>query len=175
MNLTTLTKMSITPRLGGSAAAAPTPIAGLAAGERLLGIDYRPANAALYGVTTDSALAYPIPDVVAAAYTRNFTGTTATQLLDIDVANHSLLLQNPPNDGVLSALGRLDPLLSFDAAAGFDIAGGEDGLALAALRPVGAAQPILYRVNLATGAATALGAIGPVGSAGLRGLAIRLQ
>ncbi len=227
-------------------AVAPTPVTGLATGERLLGIDYRPANAALYGlgssgrlyqldattavatplstlaadltdltspyaalagtdfgldfnpvadrlrvvsntgqnlrinvtngaVITDGALAYPVPDVVAAAYTRSFAGTASTQLLVIDVASHSLLLQNPPNDGVLAAVGRLDPLLSFDAAAGFDIAGGEDGLPLAALLPVGATQPVLYRVNLATGAATALGAIGPAGSAGLRGLSIRLQ
>ena len=37
---------------------------------------------------------------------------------------------------------------------GFDIVGGENGLAVAALRPTGAAQSTLYRVNLGTGALT---------------------
>ena len=126
-------------------------------------------------VITDAPVAFAAPAVATAAYTRSFAGTTATQLLVIDVASRSLLLQNPPNDGVLSTVGRLDPLRDFDDVAGFDIAGGEDGLPLAALRPAGATQPGLYRVDLVTGAATALGAIGPAGSVPLRGLAIRLQ
>jgi len=50
-----------------------------------------------------------------------------------------------------------------------------DGLSLAVLQPTGATQSTLYRVNPKTGAATALGAIGPAGTAPLRGFAIRLQ
>jgi hypothetical protein len=53
--------------------------------------------------------------------------------------------------------------------------GGDDGLSLAVLQPTGATQSTLYRVNPRTGAATALGAVGPAGTAPLRGFAIRLQ
>jgi hypothetical protein len=124
---------------------------------------------------TDGALNVPAPDAVAAAYTRNFAGTTTTQLLLIDTATNSLLLQNPPNDGVLATIGRLDATQTFAGVAGFDIVGGEDGLALAALQPAGAAQSTLYRINLRTGAATAVGAIGATATPPIRGFAIRLQ
>jgi trimeric autotransporter adhesin len=59
--------------------------------------------------------------------------------------------------------------------AGFDIVGGDDGLSLAVLQPTGAAQSSLYRVNTRTGVATALGMVGPAGTAPLRGFAILLQ
>jgi trimeric autotransporter adhesin len=130
--------------------------------------------------TTDTALtrspvAPPAPDASAAAYTRNFAGTTTTQLLVIDIASNALMLQSPPNDGVLTAIGLLDPVLLFDSTAAFDIAGGDDGLALAALQVRGDAQSSLYRVNLTTGAVTAIGPIGPAGTPAPRALAIRLQ
>jgi hypothetical protein len=126
-------------------------------------------------VTTDGTLNFAAPDIVAAAYTQNFARPTSTRLLAIDVATGTLQLQNPPNDGVLTTLGRLDPALVFGTTAGFDIVGGDDGLSLAVLQPTGAAQSTLYRVNPRTGAATALGAVGPAGTAPLRGFAIRLQ
>lgn len=131
--------------------------------------------------TTDTALnraggAAPLPSVGAAAYARNFVAGGTTTLYDIDIATNSLLIQTPPNDGVLTAVaGTLDPALTFDLAGGFDIAGGNDGLAIAALQPAGAAQSTLYRVNLATGALTAVDAIGPGGTATVTGLTIRLQ
>ena len=115
------------------------------------------------------------PDAMAAAYTRNFAGTTATTLLVIDVATNTLQLQNPPNNGTLSSVGRLDPMQTFTAIAGFDIVGGDDGLALAVLQPTAAAQSTLYRINLRTGAATAIGAVGPSGTALVRGAAIQLR
>ena len=77
-----------------------------------------------------------------------------------------------------TTIGRLDPAaasVAFGPTAGFDIVGGDDGLSLAVLQPTGAAQSTLYRVNPRTGAATSLGAIGPAGTAPLRGFAIRLQ
>jgi trimeric autotransporter adhesin len=132
-------------------------------------------NVASGATFTDGALNVPSPDVAAAAYTRNFAGTTATQLLLIDVATNSLLLQNPPNDGVLTPIGRLDSMLTFTGVAGFDIVGGEDGLALAALQPTGAAQSTLYRINLRTGATTAIGVIGGSATPLIRDFAIRLQ
>ena len=76
----------------------------------------------------DSALAYAAGDanagkapfVVAAAYTNSVAGATATQLFGLDTARDALVLQSPPNDGVLRTVGRL----GFDAVspAGFDVA-----------------------------------------------------
>ena len=74
-------------------------------------------------------------------------GPASTRLLAIDAATGTVQLQNPPNDGVLTTIGRLDPALVFGPTAGFDIAGGDDGLSLAVLQPTGAAQSTLYRVN----------------------------
>ncbi len=132
-------------------------------------------NAATGAVMTDGNLDFVAPDVVAAAYTQNFARPASTRLLAIDAATGTLQLQNPPNDGVLTTLGRLDPALVFGPTAGFDIVGGDDGLSLAVLQPTGATQSMLYRVNPRTGATTALGAVGPAGTAPLRGFAIRLQ
>jgi len=125
--------------------------------------------------TTDGDLNVLPPDVTAAAYSRSFAGTTVTTLFDIDSATGTLLKQNPPNDGVLSAVGPLDRTQTFAPGGGFDIAGGDDGLAIVALQTTGATQSTLYRVNLKTGALTAIGAIGPTGSPVLSKIAIRLQ
>jgi len=82
--------------------------------------------------TTDGAInrAGAAPVVTAAAYTNSFAGTAATMLFDIDTASASLALQNPPNDGTLANVGLLGVAVAGDA--GFDIAGGANGLALAA-------------------------------------------
>jgi len=126
--------------------------------------------------TTDGDLNVLAPDVTAAAYTRSFAGSTATTLFDIDTATGTLLIQNPPNDGVLVPVGSLDrTVASFAPGSGFDIGGGDDGLAVAALQATAATQSTLYRVNLKTGALTSIGAIGPAGTTTLRGLAIRFQ
>jgi hypothetical protein len=125
--------------------------------------------------TTDTSLNPGTPQVVAAGYTQSFAGTTATKLFDIDLATASLQQQNPPNDGVLVPIGLLDPVVTFTNVAGFDIAGGDDGLSLGALQPTGMAQSSLYRVNLKTGATTSLGALGPTGAPLVRALAIQLK
>ena len=228
-------------------------VTGLAAGERLLGIDIRPKDGLLYGIssagrivtiepatgavtvkatlaadaadatapytaiagtafgvdfnpvadrlrvigntgqslrinvdtgatTTDGAIngAGAAPVVTAAAYTNSFAGTSATMLFDIDTASASLALQNPPNDGTLVNVGALGVAVAGDA--GFDIAGGANGLALAALRTSAAGPSSLYRIDLATGAAVlsggaatpALSAIGN-GTVGLVDIAIALK
>jgi hypothetical protein len=126
-------------------------------------------------VTTDGTLDFVAPDVVASAYTQSFARAPSTRLLAVDAATGTLQLQNPPNDGVLTTIGRLDPMLSFGPTAGFDIVGGDDGLSLVVLQPTGGIQSTLYRVNPRTGASTALGAVGPAGTAPLRSFAIRLQ
>jgi hypothetical protein len=227
-------------------------ISGLAAGERLLGIDIRPKDGLLYGIsstarlvtidpatgvatvkatlaadaadatapytaiagtafavdfnpvadrlrvigntgqslrinvdtgatTTDGAInGSGAPVVTAAAYTNSFAGTTATQLFDIDTASASLALQNPPNDGTLVNVGLLNVAVTGDVA--FDIAGGANGLALAALRTTATGPSSLYKIDLATGAAVlANGATTPAtsaigaGTVGLVDLAIAIK
>ncbi len=131
--------------------------------------------------TTDGAVnrSGATPSVTAAAYTNSYAGTTATALYDIDTASASLALQNPPNDGTLATVGMLGVSVTGDL--GFDIAGGANGLALAALRSTEGGPSTLYRIDLATGAATpangagnpALSAIG--GNLGVRDIAISLK
>ncbi|MDN2714525.1 DUF4394 domain-containing protein [Janthinobacterium sp. SUN120] len=132
--------------------------------------------------TTDGAVnrAGAAPVVTAAAYTNSFAGTTATMLFDIDTASAALALQNPPNDGTLVNVGLLGVAAAGDA--GFDIAGGANGLALAALRTSAAGPSSLYRIDLATGAAVLSGgAAAPAASAigngavGLTDIAIALK
>ena len=132
-------------------------------------------NVATGATTTDSNLNAPAPDAIAAAYTRNFAGATATSLFVIDVATNTLQLQNPPNNGTLSTIGRLDAVQTFAATGGFDIVGGDDGLVLAVLQPTGATQSTLYRINLRTAAATPIGVVGPAGTQVVRGAALQLK
>jgi hypothetical protein len=224
-----------------STALTPTgsiPLSGLAAGESLLGIDFRPATGQLYGLgssnrlytidpatgaataVTTTTFAIPLngtnfgfdfnpqvdrirvvsdagqnlrlnpitggvvdgdpntpgiqPDgalngattsVVAAAYTNNFSGTVATTLYNIDAASDQLFIQNPPNAGTQVLVGPLG--IDVSAVAGFDITG--DAFAYAALVPTGSNSASLYRIDLSTGRATALG---PIGNETLIGLAI---
>ncbi|MEJ7806658.1 MAG: DUF4394 domain-containing protein [Telluria sp.] len=103
--------------------------------------------------TTDGAInrAGATPVVTAGAYTNSFAGTTATMLMVLDSQSDNLALQNPPNEGTLTNIGALGVDLSGDS--GMDIAGGANGLVLAALRTAGAGPSRLYRIDLATGAA----------------------
>ncbi|RYF39605.1 MAG: DUF4394 domain-containing protein, partial [Comamonadaceae bacterium] len=92
------------------------------------------------------------PSVIASAYTNSFAGTTATQLYNLEQNSDQLTLQNPPNDGTQTDVGALG--LDISGAAGFDIGGGGNGLALAALRSGSAGPFTLYTISLTTGAAT---------------------
>lgn len=118
------------------------------------------------------------PVVTAAAYTNSYAGTTATSLYDIDLTSASLALQNPPNDGTLVNVGALGVAVAGDV--GFDIAGGANGLVLAALRTTATGPSTLYRIDLTTGAATLLtgsaatSAVG-TGTVGLVDVAIALK
>lgn len=130
-------------------------------------------------VMADTALA-PAGNVVASAYDRNFsTGGVAggpiaavTTLFGIDSTANTLVRQggvdgNPsPDLGAITMVGALgvDP----GAEIGFDI-NGLTGEALAALQ-VGTSSS-LFRVDLATGVATSIGAIGS--NLVVRGIAIR--
>lgn len=201
-------------------------ISGLLGGDTLLGLDYRPANGALYGfgsgsrlytinattgvaslastlstpatgtsfgvdfnpvpdrlrlisdndqnfrinvdtgaVTVDGTLAYAAgdasaganPNIVGSAYTNNFAGATTTTLYNIDSNLDRLVIQNPPNNGVLNTVGNL----GFDTGdqVGFDISG-STGAAYASLTGQGASSSGFFTINLATGQATQVGMFG---------------
>lgn len=156
----------------GAATAGPT-AATLPSGTNF-GVDFNPAADRLRvisntgqslrinvvdGVTTvDTSVAYgsadagngTTPVVSAVAYTNNDTDTaTATELFDIESARDVLVLQAPPNDGTLVTRGALG--VNAGVRSAFDIA--PDGTSMAILAGT------LYRVDLTTGAATAVGAV----------------
>ena len=104
--------------------------------------------------TTDAAInrASAPASVVAAAYGSNFAGTTTTTLFDLDANVDTLAIQAPPNDGTLTDVGALG--INLTGIAALDIAGGDNGLVLAALR-VGTTGPyLLQTISLTTGVAT---------------------
>ena len=104
--------------------------------------------------------------VTGSAYTNNdlapATDSTATALFDIDATMDQVVIQAPPNNGILGQTGKLgvdvDP-----AAVGFDIYSTlVDGVtvsnvAYASLAVGGVSS--FYKVDLLTGAATSLGAL----------------
>jgi hypothetical protein len=118
-------------------------------------------------VQQDSALAYRAgdanaganPNIVGSAYTNNFAGAAATVLYDIDSAVDALVIQNPPNGGLLTTVGPLG--IDTSDQVGFDISQGS-GVAYASLPVGGTAR--LYTISLANGVATLLGSIGDAGS-----------
>ncbi|WP_349509660.1 DUF4394 domain-containing protein [Afipia sp. Root123D2] len=87
------------------------------------------------------------PNIVAGAYTNSVKGTKETTLLNIDGTISGLIKQAPPNDGTLSAIGKLG--IKADNAA-FDISTDSSGKNEGWLM----AGDTLYSVDLATGKAT---------------------
>ena len=217
--------------VGTTSAGTPVAVTGLNAGESLVGIDFRPVNRTLVGVTTQSRLVAlnsatgaatllstlssplsgtafgvdfnPVPDrlrvisntgqnfrinvdtgavttdgalayasddsgagrptsVAGAGYTNSVAGrlATTTTLYDIDYDRDVLVVQNPPNDGVLRTVGPLG--VDTSAVVGFDVF--SPGVAYASL--VVGGSPGLYRINLSTGAATLVTAF-PAGTSDL--------
>lgn len=140
----------------------------------------RVANVATGATFTDADVNQPAPDVFAAAYTNSFRPNPAsTALFVLDAASGSLLQQVPPNNGTLVPIGPLSGGSTYTTLGGFDIAGGANGVALAAMRlsvgGVPETQSRLYRIDLATGAATEVVAGTPIGGAPVGSLAIRIQ
>ncbi|MBD2499395.1 DUF4394 domain-containing protein [Anabaena azotica] len=109
-------------------------------------------------VTVDQPLAYASddinagvnPNISSAAYINSVAGATTTQLYNIDYDLDVLVLQNPPNNGVLRTIGKLG--VNFAPTSGFDIftdaQGNNSAYALSG--------SVLYSINLSTGAATAI-------------------
>lgn len=127
------------------------------------------------------------PKIFAAAYTNNFAGVagagtaavpSATTLYTIDSDLDVLVTQGSvnsapvsPNSGRLFTVGKL----------GFDVTSTGDmdvsdvsGIAYGAFNLTGENFSRLYTVNLATGAATLVGQIGPMGTETVRAIAVGL-
>lgn len=131
-----------------------------------------PNNGAL--AFTDTNLAYATTDTNASqtagigssGYTNSYIGATGTTLYNLDEANSRLVTQIPPNSGTLNTVGPLgvatngtdqvsDLDIYFNATTGANVA-----YMASAISTSAAATSTLYTVNLATGAATAVGALG---------------
>jgi len=160
----------------GMAEAGPTVAEALPAGEKAI-VDFNPAadrlrlmftdgtnyrvNVETGETAVDGSLAFNAddmhageePGVVAGAYTNSFAGTEATQLYDIDATLSALLLQNPPNDGGLQAVGLLGPTVGETVA--FDIMSDGNGGNTAYLVTAGGS----HTVDLESGEATMLAEI----------------
>src|SRR5262249_37606373 len=117
----------------------------------------------------------------AAAYTNNEPNATATTLYTLSAQSHAGYIQTPPNSGTQTApflITLNGSTLLFTAANGFDIPNGVDvgannapatGASFAALTVDGGTH--LYSIELSTGVATDLGAIG-AGTAPVQGFAL---
>src|SRR5262245_39685385 len=118
-------------------------------------------NVLLGATAVDGALAYKDgdphagrrPRVTAGAYTNNVRDAGETKLFEIDDELDVLVLQDPPNDGILATIGPLG--IDFGPLGGFDIVtdGGRD-------QAYAATGAVLYAIDLTTGAARSLGTIG---------------
>lgn len=126
------------------------------------GENYRIPGARLAAGATDAGMTLtdmPLSagfNVVNIAYTNSFANPApaTTRLFDIDGANNRLALQNPPNDGTLTAVGtNLGP--AFVSYGGFDISGGDNGMRLLAGRTAAPGVFSLFNVDLAAGTAAA--------------------
>ena len=120
--------------------------------------------------TVDGVLAYAAgdtnegvdPAITGAAYTNPVANASSTTLYDIDTTLDILVTQSPPNSGTLNTIGELG--VDATAILGFDIVPGSNQ-ALASMSVGGTTG--LYTIDLTTGAATLVSAIGagatPVG------------
>ena len=131
---------------------------------------------------TDTALAYNTgdanasanPNIVGAAYTNNFNAPATTTLYGID-SNLDILVRqgsvggapDSPNNGRLNTIGPLG--VNTTDQVGFDIQAPND-VAYASLTTQGATSSSIYAINVNTGAAQLIGAIG--GNAIVRDIAI---
>ncbi|MEO8019518.1 MAG: DUF4394 domain-containing protein [Pseudomonadota bacterium] len=124
-------------------------------------------------VITDGNLNPGTPQVVGTAFSNNYAGATSTTHYALDVAAGTLVRQTSIS-GALTTVGAFNAGTAFALEGGFDIAGGENGLPIAALQPSGSSQSSLYRVNLGNGALTSIGLLGSAGTV-IKALTVRLQ
>jgi len=122
------------------------------------------------GVTiVDGAINPAGPVLGGAGYINSVAGATTTALYVVNVAGSALMLQSPPNDGGVVAVGPLGVTLDAGGNVGFDVRTvGTTNTPLATLRVGGTTG--LYSINITTGAATLIGAV--AGNPVLNGMAI---
>jgi hypothetical protein len=111
---------------------------------------------------------------VGTAFSYSYVGAPTPTQYALDVAAGALVRQTSLS-GALTTIGSFNAGTTFALEGGFDIAGGENGLPIAALQPTGATRSTLYRVNLGSGALTSLGVLGASDTTVIKALAIRLQ
>ncbi|MBC8038201.1 MAG: DUF4394 domain-containing protein [Rhizobiales bacterium] len=119
-------------------------------------------NADTGEVTVDGSLAYKegdmhkgeTPNIVAAAYINSYGKPEATAMYNIDATIGALISQKPPNEGTLSAIGKLG-IENAGPDYAFDVHATKDGVNTAWL--VNGNK--MYAVDLKTGAASEAGAI----------------
>lgn len=139
------------------------------------------------GVNPDGFLKSGSTTASATAYTNSFEtfqGQGVTTQYTLDAVTQKLFIQNPPNGGTLASARSVTldgQPLNFEAVNGFDIPARVRvatanapavGMALAALTVAG--ETGLYNIDLASGAATFLGAIA-AGDSAMSGLTIAEQ
>lgn len=121
------------------------------------------------GVTIDTPLAYAAGDVnagvsaqvVASGYTNSLFGAIGgtTTLYNLDAATGNLVTQSPPNNGVLNTIGSVG--VGLGGEVGFDIFfNGASNTAYASIQSASGSGSDFYSINLSTGAASLIGAIG---------------
>jgi hypothetical protein len=108
---------------------------------------------------TDAVINGATANINSVAYTENFAGSTTTILYDIDPQTDMLYKQDPPNNGTLVVVGALGVDVSGDG--GFDIAPNNTGLAIYNI----SGKATLLTINLTTGKAENLGAVGTLTNA----------
>ncbi len=122
-------------------------------------------------VTTDSGLSSASAiDIRGIAYTNNFTGASSTTLYALDAAGRRLMIESGPNSSGLLPVG---PLGVTGTLQGFDIGGGNNGVVLAAMQLAGESFSRLYKVDLATGAASQIG--NGIGGVAVRSIAVYIR
>lgn len=138
-------------------------------------------NTTAAGIQPDGSTNGATTVLDATAYTNNAPNVTATTQYTLDSVSDKLFIQNPPNNG--TQVGALSVTLNgatldFTSVNGFDIPGGVNaaksgdpvtGKAFAGLTVGGVSS--LYAIELSTGVATLVGAIG-AGTAPINGLAV---
>jgi Domain of unknown function (DUF4394) len=133
-------------------------------------------------VFSDTPLRPGTPAIVGAAYSDNYAGSPWTTLYTIDADSDVLFLQGgtqgtpSPNGGTLTPIGKLG--IDVTGEVGFDIVGGHNGLAIAAVQ-TSATLSELYSVNLSAGWLTPFNpqnnTIGGEGIGPIVGLALELK
>ncbi|ARO13943.1 hypothetical protein BVG79_00591 [Ketogulonicigenium robustum] len=106
-------------------------------------------------VTADGRHVYAdgtTPNIIAGTYTNSVPGTADTQPFDINGAAGWLVLQDPPNDGILNQIGSIGMT---PTEVGFDIATDSEGVNSAWLVVDGT----FYSLDLTNGSKTEAGMI----------------